>query len=352
VNQGNQHRALQLTATRQMRVALVPTPEPGHGEVLLRITSVGVCGSDVHNFRSMHIGDQALEPPFVLGHEFAGHIVALGPGVTGLEIGQLVAADPAIPCHHCRDCLEGNPNFCRNLEFCSHYPRSGAFQELLPHPAEAVFALPPDMTADDAAMLEPLGVALHSVDLGKPRPGESVGVLGAGTIGLLTMQVARLTGPSRVFVTDKLAYRLEYARDLGADDAFLADGREAKAILGATGGRGCDVVFEATNNPDADVVQTAVEIAEPGGTVVLCGIPEHDEISFTASTARRKGLTIRLVRRMKNTYPRTIALVERGLVDVRGIVTHHFPLDEGQRAFELAADYANGVVKAIIHPHE
>jgi L-iditol 2-dehydrogenase len=184
-------------------------------------------------------------------------------------------------------------------------------------------------------MLEPLGVAIHSIDLGHLKPGMSVGVFGCGPVGLLTLQVARAAGATRMFATEKLPQRLDAARELGAEVFEAADGQESAAILAATGGRGVDVAFEAAGENEA--VETAVTVAKRGGQVILIGIPADDRTSFAASSARRKGLTIKVVRRMKNTYPRAIRLVQSGAVDVGSLVTHRFPLAEVGKAFALAS---------------
>jgi L-iditol 2-dehydrogenase len=183
-------------------------------------------------------------------------------------------------------------------------------------------------------MLEPLGVALHAVDLAHLRPGMTVGVYGCGPIGLLIVQVARISGAARVFATDKLAHRLDAARASGAE-VFPADGDEARAVLAATQQRGVDVAFEVAGENAA--LETAITTAKPGGRVICAGIPEDDRATITASSVRRKGLTIKVVRRTKHTYPRAIDLVARGLVDVRSLVTHRFPLEKTSDAFAVAA---------------
>ena len=196
--------------------------------------------------------------------------------------------------------------------------------------------LPAALSDADGAMLEPLGVALYAVDLGGVMPGMSVGVFGCGTIGLSVLQIARAAGAARLFATDLPAvpHRLAAARGIGATAVEAAGGREVEAILDATGGRGVDVAFEAAGDPGA--VEAAVAAVRPGGRAILIGIPCEDRLSFPASTARRKDLIIRVVHRMKHTYPRTLRLVEQGLVDVRSQVTHHFPLAEVARAFAVA----------------
>jgi len=184
-------------------------------------------------------------------------------------------------------------------------------------------------------MLEPLGVALHAIDLGHLKTGMSVGIFGCGVIGLMMVQLARLSGATNIIATDIRQHRVDAARALGATQAFLVeDRRGVEMISSASGRRGLDVVFEVAG--DQDAVEAAVATVIPGGKVVLVGIPSDDKTSFPASTARRKGLTIKLVRRMKHTYPRAIELVSKGLVDVRSLVTHRFDLEHAAQAFETA----------------
>jgi L-iditol 2-dehydrogenase len=323
-------KVLRLHGTQDFRLHDESRPEPGPGESLVRVTAVGVCGSDVHWFEEGSIGDAQITQPLVLGHELAGVIQS------GKWRGQRVAADPAVPCEACEFCQEGNPNLCTALRFAGHGTEDGALREYMPWPTRCLHPLPDALTDAEGAMLEPLGVAIHAVDLGHLKPGMAVGVYGCGPIGLLTLQMARAAGAVQIIATDKLAHRLEMARAVGATEIFQAvEGEENPEVWAATRGRGVDVAFEAAGENAA--VETAMATVRPGGRVILSGIPADDRTAFTASMARRKGLTIKLVRRMKHTYPRAIRLVERGLVDVQLLVTHRFPLSEFERAFSAAA---------------
>jgi len=323
-------KVLRLHAPGDLQLHTESMPVPGPGETLVRVKAVGICGSDLHWFAEGSIGDARLDQPLVLGHEFAG-VIADGP-----RQGQRVAVDPAIPCHQCEFCLEGNPNLCSNLRFAGHGAQDGALREVLCWPGECLFPLPDSFSDTDGAMLEPLGVALHAVDLGKLQAGMNVGVFGAGPIGLLILQLACASGAKTVLATDRLPHRLEAACGLGATKTILAaNGSEVQEVKTATDGRGVDVAFEVAG--DNQAVETAIAAVKPGGRLILAGIPADDRTSFPASVARRKGLTIKLVRRMKLTYPRAIGLVENGLVDVRSLVTHRFPLEESRKAFAAAS---------------
>jgi L-iditol 2-dehydrogenase len=334
-------KVLRLHGVGDLRLHTEPDPVPGPGESLVRVSAVGLCGSDVHWFSEAGIGDSELGKPLVLGHEFSGIVES------GELSGQLVAVDPAIPCGVCERCLEGNPNLCPAVRFAGDVTRDGALCERVSWPTECLHPLPESFEAIDGAMLEPLGVAIHSVDLGHPSPGMRVAVLGCGPIGLLTLQVARAAGATQLFATDVLPHRLEAAESLGATSTIRAGaGGETADILAATNGRGVDVAFEAAGENEA--VEAAIAVTRPGGKVILIGIPADDRTTFTASTARRKGLTIKLVRRMKLVYPRAIELVETGRVKVHPFVTHRFPLEEAERAFSVASKRDG--VKVVIEP--
>ena len=324
-------KALRYHDINDIRLEELPMPKTDQGGILLQTVSVGICGSDVHYYQEGTTGGFQLDHPLILGHEFSARI-AEGP-----KKGHLVAADPALPCGNCEFCLEGNPNFCANLKFAGTEDTDGAMREFLTWPEEALFTLPENMTPQEGVMLEPLGVAIHAHRLGKTHPGMTIGVLGTGTIGLLTVQMARLGGAGRIFATDKLDSRLAVAHECGATDTLLANGTEAEQILAATNNRGLDVVFEAAGD-DGSAVETAIQSVKNGGTIVLIGIPSKDETLFTASAARRRGVTIKLSRRMKHTYPTAIKLVTHGMIDLDPLITHQFQVEDYQQAFETAAN--------------
>ena len=319
-------KSVRLHGTGDLRIHEEPIPVAGEGEKLVHVKSVGVCGSDLHWFGEGSIGDAKLEHPLVLGHEMAG--------VT--KDGQRVAIDPAMPCGHCEFCDHGHPNLCSNLIFAGHGKTDGSLREWMAWSEKCLHPIPDSMSDTDGAMLEPLGVAMHTVDLGKVKAGMSIGVFGCGPIGVLIIQMARLSGAANIIATDKLPHRVEAARRFGADEAYLVeDNSHLREIQAVTQGRGVDISFEAAGAQEA--VNDAFAAVRPGGRVILAGIPDDDRTSFSASIARRKGLTIKLVRRMKHTYPRAIELVSKGLVDVNSIVTHRFPLVEASDAFRVAA---------------
>jgi L-iditol 2-dehydrogenase len=320
--------AARLHAVGDLRVADEPNPgEPPPGWSRLAVTSVGICGSDLHWFTDGGIGENRIERPVVPGHEFAA--VAL----TGPYAGRRVAVDPAIACRSCELCRAGYHNLCPTVRFAGHGTLDGALQEQLLWPDHLLFPLPDGLSDDAGALLEPLGVAIHAVGLGHVRSGSDVLVVGAGPIGVLACQVARRRGASRVFVVEPLEHRRTTALRVGADAAFTPEGG-APAVMDATGGRGVDVVIEVAGTDSA--IQIAVAAITPGGRIALGGIPSEDASSFPAAVARRKGLTFAMVRRMNDTYSRAIAMAVDG-VDLDQLVTERHPLVEVASAFNAAA---------------
>ncbi len=318
-------KSVRLHGTGDLRIHEEPDPVVRAGEKLIRVKAVGVCGSDLHWFSEGAIGDATLDQPLVLGHEAAG-ITANG---------QRMAIDPAISCGRCKYCEHGHPNLCENMIFAGHGKTDGALCERMAWNERSLFPIPDSITDADGAMLEPLGVAIHTVDLGKIKAGMSVGVFGCGPIGLLIMQLLKLSGAANIIATDKLAHRVEAAKRYGASQAFLVSDRLGREEMrAAVQKRGVDVAFDAAGTQDA--VDDAFAAVLSGGKVILAGIPEDDKTSFSASLARRKGLTIKLVRRMKHTYPRAIELVSKGLIDVRSLVTHRFSLEQAGEGFRVA----------------
>jgi L-iditol 2-dehydrogenase len=333
--------AARLHGVRDVRCHTEAIPAAGAGHELVRVTAVGLCGSDLHWFTEAGIGDARLTRPVVPGHEFAG-VIEGGP-----RHGLRVAVDPALPCGRCPVCLSGDRNLCPDVVFAGHGGHDGALQEYLSWPSWALHPLPEGFSTVDGAMLEPLGVALHALDLGHVRIGSTIAVVGAGPIGLLLVQAARTTGATRVVVVEPLAHRRDAAVRFGADVVLsVEEGADDSLLSAATGGEGADAVFEIAGTNEA--VEVALRAARPGARIVLGGIPDEDTTCFPASLARRKGLTLVLVRRMNEAYPRAIRLVERGLIDVSSIVTHRYPLDRVDEAFAVAA--AREGLKVVVEP--
>jgi L-iditol 2-dehydrogenase len=325
--------AVRLHGPADLRVETLPHPgAPARGEVLLRILATGVCGSDLHPYETGSIGSTNLESPLVLGHEFAGVIEQIGEGVDAALLGARVAVDPSQPCGECFHCSHGNQNLCRNQKFAGLWPDDGSLCQWMRVPARNCYPVPDSISNAEAAMLEPLGIALHATDLARIRVGSSVTIIGAGPIGLCLIQTAKLAGAGTVYVSEHRAPRRALAEKLGAK--ILPAGVET------------DVTIEAAWANES--IQQAMETTRGGGTVVLVGIPLEDEVSFKHSVARRKGLTILMSRRMNHIFPRALQLVESGRVDLKVLITHRFALQDVPEAFRLNAAYEDNVIKTII----
>ena len=332
-------KVARLHAAGDIRLTEEPVPVPGPGMSLVRDTAAGICGSDLHWWAESGIGDSVLDRPLVLGHENAGE-VASGPGR-----GSRVAIDPAIPCQRCRPCLDGYRNLCPAVRFAGHGSVDGGMREFLSWPSGLLYRLPDELTSCDGALLEPLGVAAHALDLGHLRLGGSAAVVGCGPIGLLLVQLLRAAGAGRVTAFDPLPHRRDAAAAMGAD---LAEdpGAAAGASLAGSGDGDVDTAFEVAGTDEA--VALAMRLTRPGGRVVLVGIPGGDRTSFPASVARRKGLTIAMARRMNDAYPRAIALAASGRVDLAALVTHRFGIVAAAEAMQTAA--RRDGLKVVIEP--
>ncbi|MDQ2943018.1 MAG: zinc-binding dehydrogenase, partial [Candidatus Dormibacteraeota bacterium] len=329
-------RALRLHEPGDLRLHEESPPTPDTGEVLLRVTAVGLCGSDRHWFMEGGIGDAVLTRPLVLGHEFVGTVAS------GQRVGERVVADPAISCGCCQPCLEGNEHLCLKSRFAGHGTTDGALRSLMAWPERLLHALPEVIDDREGALLEPLGVALHALDIGQARPGMSASVYGCGPIGLLLIQLLAMIGARTIVATDRLPHRIAAAKAMGATHALKADTAAAMSethpararaqvqalIDQLTEGLGVDIAFEAAG--DNTAVETAIITVRPGGRIVLVGIPAEDRTCFAASIARRKELTISLSRRMRPTdLPRAIHLAATGRLQLGSLVTDRYELAEG-----------------------
>lgn len=336
------NKAAFIHGVRDIRIEAFDPPTGNAGTVGIEVASVGICGSDLHYYKDGGIGAATIDNPFVPGHEFSGRLQAdVEP--LALSRGQLVAVDPALPCHNCEWCHRGHHNLCPQVIFLGAPPHHGALTHTINVPRQSIVPIPKSMTADQAAMLEPLGVCIHAIDLATPKLFESVAVLGCGPIGLGVLQLLKLSTCGPVYAVDPLEHRSKVALQHGAD----AVGDNTDAILDATNGLGCDLVIEATNSPNAFV--DSVKAAKIGARVVLVGIPDgNDYAPLSAAEARRRGLTIKFSRRMGTVYPRAIELVDTKKVDVESLISHHFTLDDTPDAFAMQDSEDNTLIKSMV----
>jgi L-iditol 2-dehydrogenase len=330
-----------------IRLVEMEKPSPGAGEVLVQVKEVGICASDVHWYREGRIADTVVTKPIILGHEFSGIIAEVGEGVTNVRPGDRVAVEPGKPCLACDMCATEDFNLCRNVEFHGTTPIDGAFRQFLAWPARLVEKIPDSMTTEEAAMLEPFAVGLYCIDLAGDVRGKTLGILGAGAIGLSVLQSAVSSGCTETFVTDPLPGRRDRAARLGAKYALdAADPDLPEKVMRLTHGRGLDIVVEAAGENEA--VRQAMRLVRPAGRIVVCGIPVDDELCIPTALARRKLVTFRFVRRSNKTLERSIEMIARGKADVACYGTHHFPLERITEAFEVAANQKDKALRVVI----
>ena len=341
-----------LTGPGRFEIDETPVPSPKAGEALLRITAVGICGSDMHMFKEAVIGGIRLEEagePFVIGHECVGVVEEVGPDADRSLVGRRVFVEPAINCGRCRWCISGTPTVCPYHDFLGVPPYHGAYREYMPHPARLCEPLPDDVDDVNGVLLEPLAIAQHSLERAAIRGGCSAAVLGAGPIGLTHVILLARSGLAPLIVTDLRDERLECARKLGATHTFNPQRDDLnEAVKELTGDVGIDFVFECAGVPET--IQQMVEIATPAGRVAAVGITSGDVMSFTHSIPRRKGLDILMIRRANLTFHRALARMRHEHLPLTEMVTHHWPLDRVQEAHELVADNGDGVIKGFINP--
>jgi len=341
-------KAMILTGLRQMELQQVPDPAiQKENEVLIRMTSVGICGSDVHYYNSGKIGEQLVEFPWIVGHEGAGVIESIGSAVTTVKPGDRIAIDPAMPCGTCDQCLVGRHHTCRNLNFLACPGQApGCLSEYLVLPESCCFQLSEGLTNNQAVISEPLAVAVYAVKKADTVQQVKIGVLGVGPIGLSVTMAAKAAGAANIYATDKLDYRLDVARRAGACWSGNPTRQDiVKEITGLEPDE-LDVVFECCGQQEA--LDQAIHLLKPGGKLMIIGIPTFNRLSFQADLARRKEICLQNVRRQVDCVTPALDLIRTGKAPVEVMITHHFGLAETRDAFELVSNYSDGVIKAII----
>ena len=341
------NRAAYMTELNKMEIREVPVPEPKEGEVLIRVEYVGICGSDVHYFHDGRCGDFVVDGEFMLGHEAGGVVEKLGPGVTTLAVGDKGALEPGITCGQCEFCKSGKYNLCPDVQFLATPPVQGCYENYIAFPANMCFKLPENVSTLEGALIEPLAVGFHAAMQGGARAGQTAVVMGAGCIGLVTMMALKAMGVSKVYVVDIMEKRLQKALELGADGVINAGQTDAvEEVKKLTDGKGCDLAVE-TAGTQITTVQT-IHMTKKGATIVLVGYSKSGEMTLPMSLALDKELTFKTVFRYRHIYPMAIDAVAAGKVDLKGIVTDVFSLDEAQKAMDYSVNNKADIVKAVI----
>ena len=350
------NRAAVLYGQGNIRIEDRAIPKLFPDEILIRSTDVSICATEVKYWYS-GIPQVLEETHIVQGHELGGIVESIGNAVNkDYAVGAKVAVDPSFWCGVCDMCIAGMSNLCRNLQFMSLPPIDGGFQQFYKVPAKNVHLAPADMPSDWVSMAEPLSVVLNAISNAEQIigsvSGKNIAIVGAGSLGLLLIQTLRLLGhPRKIFVLDPLDYRLRVADELRADVIINPKAVDPSVmIMEATNGVGADMVFEVSGESDA--YQLSANLVKPGGTVIIMGIPVEQNIPIQSITARRRGLTLKFVRRFNpKDFPKAIDMIASGKINVASLITHSFPLDEITSAFKMLHHYSDGVIKAVIHPH-
>jgi L-iditol 2-dehydrogenase len=341
-------KALLLSEYKHLEIAHLPDPQPGHGEVVISVAACGICGSDVHGYDG---SSGRRIPPIVMGHEAAGTIAALGAGVSGFTEGERVTFDSTIFCGACTSCLRGDVNLCDHRQVlgvsCAEFRRPGAFAEYVAVPSRTLYRLPENLSFAEAAMLEAVSVALHGVSLAQVSADSTALVLGAGMIGLLTLQALRAAGCSRIFVADLDSTRLKLARGVGATAVLSPDANVVEQVMQLTGGTGVDLAFEAVGRNET--VKASIDSVRKGGTVVLVG-NISPEVTLPLQKVVTRQIRLQGSCASAGEYPRAIELLANGAIQVKPLITAIAPLAEGPRWFERLYAREPNLMKVILVP--
>jgi len=329
---------------------MVHTPDPlivSPSDVKIRMKVVGVCGSDIHYYVHGRIGKQVVKYPFPVGHEGAGEVVEIGRAVTRVQPGDRVAIEPAMPCWECDQCKAGRPHTCRQLRFLGCPGQAdGCLAEYIVMPETSCFKIPDAMSWDEAAISEPLAIGVYAVRQSIPMMGATVGILGYGPIGMSVMMAAQAKGAEKIFVTDKIDGRFQKALQAGAVWAGNPDEEVIADKILSLEPAGMDVIFECCGQQSA--MDQALDLLKPGGKIMIVGIPEIINWTFSVDKLRHKEITIGNVRRQNHTLQETLDMLASKKVNVKPMATHHFKFNDTKAAFDLVAGYKDGVMKAMI----
>ena len=341
-------KSMMLTGIRKMEMLDIPEPVIiNPDDVKIKMTVVGICGSDVHYYTQGRIGSQVVEYPFAVGHEGAGMVTEVGRNVKKVSIGDVVAIDPAMPCWECDQCKAGRHHTCRKLRFLGCPGQAeGCFSEYVVMPVSSCFPLAGKLNSDHGSISEPLAIGVYAVQKAAEINESNIGILGFGPIGMSVMLAAKAMNAGKIFITDKIDERLEIANKEGA----LSTGNPLKENvvkkIYETLPAGLDIVFECCGQQEA--FDQAVDVLKPGGKLIVVGIPEFDTWSMNVENTRRKEISIQFIRRQVDCVEPALEMMKNGKIDVQNMVTHRFPFEKTKEAFDLVAGYRDGVMKAMI----
>ena len=341
-------KAMMLTGIRQMEMKNIPEPVlVKSNDVKIRMSVLGICGSDIHYYTQGQIGSQKVKYPFTLGHEGAGVVVEVGQSVKRVKPGDAIAIDPAMPCRECDQCLAGRHHTCRKLRFLGCPGQAeGCLMEYIVMPEENCFPLSGKLTPDHGSISEPLAIGVYAVKKSGGVKGLKIGILGYGPIGMSVMLAAKAEGADSFFITDKIDPRLSIAVKEGATFTSnpLKEDVVEKVLQKAK--LGLDVVFECCGKQEA--LDQAIEVLKPGGRLIVIGIPEFDRWSLSVEKTRRREISLQFIRRQVDCVELALEMIKKGKINVENMVTHRFPFNKTKEAFDLVADYQDGAMKVMI----
>ena len=341
-------KAVVLTGIRQMELADVAKPSiEKDTDVLLKMEKVGVCGSDVHYYEAGRIGSQVVEYPFIVGHECSATVEAVGRAVTAVKVGDEIVVDPIAPCGECPQCKMGRENTCYNLRFLGTPGQGdGCLREYIVMPQECCLPTNGAITLEQGALCEPFSIGVYSVRRAQMPENARVAILGSGPIGLSCMLAANVQQAKAIYMTDKIPERMEVAKKAGADwVGNPEEGDIVKPILEQEP-LGVDFVYECAG--EQDTLDEAIELLRPGGKLILIGAPRFERVSFNIDKLRRKEIDIVNIRRQVGCTQTAMDLVASGRAKVDFMITHRFGFRQTQDAFDMVAEYRDGIVKALI----
>lgn len=340
------NKAFYLTELEKIVAGEAPMPEVKSDDVLVKVGAVGVCGSDLHYYSKGAIGDFVVDFPFILGHEAAGEVVAVGDKVKNLKPGDRVCMEPGIPCMACEECLTGRYNLCKDVRFWATPPYDGCLSEYVAHPAAFTFKIPDNMSYTEGALVEPLAIGLHAANMGEVKLGQTVAIIGAGCIGLVTLLAAKAYGATQVIVGDVIDKRLAKAAEFGAVTVNTANENFSERVMALTNGRGADVVIDCAGF--SATMQQSIKAAKAAGMVIIVGLGSDKLDGVDAGMMSTKELTVKSIFRYRNLYPTAINAIGDGRIDVKSIVSHSFKFEYTPEAFATCLKDIKNVVKGVI----
>ena len=339
---------MMLTGIRQMEMKEIPVPViVNPGDVKIKMSVLGICGSDIHYYTQGQIGSQKVEYPFTVGHEGAGIVTEVGKAVKRVKKGDKIAIEPAMPCWKCDQCLAGRHHTCRKLRFLGCPGQAeGCLMEYIVMPEESCFPLKGKLTADHGSISEPMAIGVYAVKKSGGNKDLKIGILGFGPIGMSVMLAAKAHGIENIYVTDEINPRLDIANKEGA--SFTGNPLKSDVVndIVKKTKLGLDIVFECCGQQEA--LDQAVDMLKPGGKLVVIGIPEFERWSMNVETTRRREISLQFIRRQVDCVESALEMMENGKINISNMVTHRFPFSKSKEAFDLVAGYNDGVMKAMI----